>query len=444
MKVLMLGWEFPPIISGGLGTACHGLTKGLAALGAEIIFVLPRPIRSGLSSHVKLVGPGTGEDPIALAWSASSEFRRVTIRSLDVELCPYSSPVSGKVDVDKIEKADRCSGGTTPLSGRSSADLTSHLEAADFGETENYGKGLFGQVNKYAGLVCQMARRESFDVIHAHDWMTYPAAAVTAKLTGRPFIAHVHSTEFDRSGEKVNREIYEIERQGMQRADRIIAVSHLTKYVCTGRYGVSEKKIQVVHNAVDCSSVNGDRSTISKRDRIVLFLGRITFQKGPDYFLAAAKKVLQKMANVKFLVAGSGDMFNHMVELAAELGIGHKVLFTGFLQAQDVATVFKMADVYVMPSVSEPFGISALEAMANDVPVIISNRSGAAEVIRHALKVDFWDVDEMANKILSVLLRPALHTTLRDHGAMEVRKFGWIDSARKVMGIYKSATMAAA
>ncbi|MHC4285792.1 MAG: glycosyltransferase family 4 protein, partial [Planctomycetota bacterium] len=259
-----------------------------------------------------------------------------------------------------------------------------------------------------------------------------------------PLIVHVHSTEFDRSGEHVNQMIYDIEREGMERADKVIAVSHFTRNIIISRYGISGEKVEVVYNGVERNG-NEDwtlaKTGIEKDEKIVLFLGRITMQKGPEYFLHAAKKVLDVVDNVKFVMAGSGDLIHKAVEMSAELGIGHKVLFTGFLRGEEVRRIYKMADLYVMPSVSEPFGIAPLEALDNDVPVIISKQSGVSEVLMHALKVDFWDVNEIANKIVAVLKYPPLEMTLRNHGNFEVRKLRWKDSAQRCAQIYGEALM---
>jgi len=255
----------------------------------------------------------------------------------------------------------------------------------------------------------------------------------------KPLVVHIHSTEFDRSGEHVNQPLYDIERRGMHAADKIVAVSHLTRNIIISRYGVVGEKVEVVYNGVerdDSIALNFDKVGIRSDEKIVLFLGRITMQKGPEYFLMAAKKVLEVMDNVKFVMAGSGDMMGRIIEMAAAMGIGHKVLFTGFLHGDDVQKVFEMADLYVMPSVSEPFGIAPLEALNHDVPVLISKQSGVAEVLTHALKADFWDITEIANKVVAVLRYPPLHMTLREHGNFEVRKLTWEDSAKKCAGIY--------
>ncbi|MCK5175261.1 MAG: glycosyltransferase family 4 protein, partial [Planctomycetes bacterium] len=294
--------------------------------------------------------------------------------------------------------------------------------------------------HRYAGSSVRLAMSEDFDVIHAHDWMTYPAGIAVAAVMGKPLIVHVHSTEFDRSGEHVNQMVYDIERQGFHAADKIIAVSHFTRNIIISRYGVSGEKIEVVYNGVDRSG-NGNhnfntKAGIASDEKIVLFLGRITMQKGPEYFLMAAKKVLEEVDNVKFVMAGSGDMMHRTIEMAAGMGIGQKVLFTGFLHGEDVQKVYEMADLYVMPSVSEPFGIAPLEALNHDVPVLISKQSGVAEVLTHVLKVDFWDVTEMANKIIAVLKYPPLQMTLREHGNFEVRKLRWVDAAHKCAKVY--------
>jgi len=432
MKVLMLGWEFPPFISGGLGTACYGLTKAMSQLGTEVVFVLPKPVQSQFATHVKLMAP-TGSGDVAEIYKLD-EFERVQFRTVDATLVPYESPASYTQSYRQRQAVLTASGG-------SSGSEQSVAEPAE-PKQAHYGVDLFSEVERYARLVAHIARQGKFDLIHAHDWMTYPAGIAASAISGRPLIVHVHSTEFDRSGEHVNQRIYDIERQGMHAATKIIAVSHLTQKIVASRYGVSDGHVEVVYNAIDS---DGKRfceqlpTAIGRDEKIVLFLGRITMQKGPEYFLAAAKRVLEVMSNVRFLMAGSGDMVRRTIELAAEMGIGHKVLFTGFLRGEDVDRVFRMADLYVMPSVSEPFGIAPLEALSHDVPVIISKQSGVAEILTHVLKVDFWDINEMANKIIAVLRHPPLHATLREHGSFEIRKLSWKDSARCCVDVYRKA-----
>lgn len=279
-------------------------------------------------------------------------------------------------------------------------------------------------------------RKLEFDIIHAHDWMTYPAGLAVARLTNKPLVVHIHSTEFDRSGEHINRRVYEIERRGMHGAMRVIAVSQLTKNIVVNRYGVPEKRVEVVYNGVEFEPHSLGMTGIESKDKIVLYFGRITYQKGPEYFMRAAKRALEVRDDIKFVVAGSGDLAQRMLEMANSLGISKHIVFTGFLRGKDISRVFAMADLYVMPSVSEPFGIAPLEAMSHDVPVIISKSSGVSEVLEHALKVDFWDIDDMANKIVAVLNHPPLSRMLREHGAMEVRKLTWDGAATRCEQIY--------
>jgi glycosyltransferase involved in cell wall biosynthesis len=300
----------------------------------------------------------------------------------------------------------------------------------------HYDGDLMGQVHRYASLAQRLARHETFDVVHAHDWMTYPAGMAVADASGKPMIAHVHSTEFDRSGEHPNQDVYDIERKGMARADRVVCVSHLTANIVQHRYGVPKGKIDVVYNAVESNGNGFQMTPIGRNEKIVLFLGRVTMQKGPEYFLKAAKKVVEKYDKVRFVIAGSGDMIRQCIQLAADLRLGRFVTFTGFLQGQDVEKIFQMADLYVMPSVSEPFGIAPLEALSHNVPVIISKQSGVSEVLTHVLKVDFWDTEEMANKILAVLRHEPLQRTLRQQAQFELSKLSWRDSAQKLKDVY--------
>jgi glycosyltransferase involved in cell wall biosynthesis len=441
MRVFMLGWEFPPFISGGLGTACYGLTKAMSGLGTEILFVLPRPVTSPFSTHVKLLSPRAGS-PLAAPVTEFrlDEFEHVSFRAIHSRLGdPYARQLKGTTaDKTRTSKGSVVEGeeeGETAAAGRASA-----LAPAK-GGGDHYGGDMFAEIQRYAALASEIARQEDFDVVHAHDWMTFPAGLAVAGIKGVPLVVHVHSTEFDRSGVNVDTRIYDIERRGMHGAMKIIAVSLLTKNIVNHHYGIDPSKVEVVYNAVEVNG-NGfdeEKYKIHKDEKIVLFLGRITMQKGPEYFLAAAKKVLEVMDNVKFVMAGSGDMIRRTIEMAASMGIGHKVLFTGFLRGPDVERVFKMADLYVMPSVSEPFGIAPLEAMSHDVPVIVSKQSGVSEILNHALKVDFWDVNEMANKIVAVLRHPPLASTLRQHGSFDVRKRTWVDAARECVGVYGQA-----
>jgi glycosyltransferase involved in cell wall biosynthesis len=422
----MLGWEFPPYISGGLGTACYGLTKAMDQLGIQVTFVLPTMVEGKYATHVQLLGPSS---EIWASTSKFSELKNVSFRGIGSALQPYltSEGYQQRIEETLRQKQEKRGASSQFVGGT------------------DYNRDMYAEVQRYAAVAAELARNEQFDVVHAHDWMTYPAGIAVAAMSRRPLVVHVHSTEFDRSGEHVNQMIYDIERKGMHTADRVIAVSYFTRNIIISRYGVSGEKVEVVHNGVERNGRDNwalAKTGIAKDEKIVLFLGRITMQKGPEYFLGAAKKVLEVMDNVKFVMAGAGDLMHRAVEMAAELGIGHKVLFTGFLRGEDVQKIYKMADLYVMPSVSEPFGIAPLEALNNDVPVIISKQSGVSEVLRHALKVDFWDINEIANKIVAVLKYQPLEMTLRDYGNFEVRKLSWKDSARKCARIYEE-TLAA-
>jgi glycogen(starch) synthase len=448
MRVFMLGWEFPPFISGGLGTACYGLTKAMSALGTDVVFVLPRPVSTPFSTHVRLVSPHVNSPLAAPATEMRlDEFENVTFRTIDSQLSnPYERPSQYEQPIRPNPAAQASAPrsrmpSAAPAPAHSQPSAPSAMASSVPQATGQYGGDLFAEVQRYANLAGEIAREESFDIVHAHDWMTFPAGMAVAAMKGVPLVVHIHSTEFDRSGPHVDQRIYDIERRGMHGAMKVIAVSSLTKGIITQHYGIEPDKVEVVYNAIDLngSTFDEEKYSIHKDEKIVLFLGRITMQKGPEYFIAAAKKVLEVMDNVKFVMAGSGDMIRRTIEMAAAMGIGHKVLFTGFLRGPDVEKVFKMADLYVMPSVSEPFGIAPLEAMSHDVPVIVSKQSGVSEVLNHALKVDFWDINEMANKIVAVLKHPPLANTLREHGSFEVRRRSWADAAKACGSVYEIA-----
>jgi len=419
----MLGWEFPPFISGGLGTACYGLTRAMDQLGMEVTFVLPKMVESKYATHVKLLTPGSRT---SASFFKFEDMKNVKFHVISSPLQPYSTPDTYQRKIEEtLRHKQEILGGSIN-------------SASQLFMSKDYSSNMYTEVHRYAAMAAELAENEQFDIVHAHDWMTYPAGIAVSAVSGRPLVVHVHSTEFDRSGEHVNQMIYDIEREGMHRADKVITVSHFTRNIIISRYGVSGDKVEVVYNGVERNGKwSMDETVIDKNEKIVLFLGRITMQKGPEYFLQAAKKVIELMDNVKFVMAGSGDLMHRAIEMAAELGIGHKVLFTGFLHGEDVQKIYKMADLYVMPSVSEPFGIAPLEALDNDVPVIISKQSGVSEVLMHALKVDFWDVDEIANKIVAVLKYPPLQMTLRSHGNFEVRRLRWKDAATRCAKIYE-------
>jgi len=435
MHVFMLGWEFPPAISGGLGTACHGLTRALAKQQTAITFVIPRdPALIGHQpSHLTLLSASNNSVHSADSIGSASPLADST--DPQVQIHPAPSTIVSPYQFAGLQRTD--TGGANPVVTVSQSQPSN---------PSPYEGDLIAASQDYAERCVQIAGRPGMgriDVIHAHDWLTFPAGLAISRVTGRPLVVHVHSTEFDRCGHEIQRQIFDIERRGMHGAIRVICVSHLTRSVISSRYGIGDDKIDVVYNGIDLDDSAPPPKPISKSDKIVLFLGRITMQKGPQYFLAAAQRVLEKIPDVTFVVAGSGDQVQSMMALARDYGIGDRVVFTGFLQGDDVKRVFELADVYVMPSVSEPFGIAPLEAISHDVPVIISRNSGVAEVLKHVLKVDFWDIDEMANKIVAVLRHPSLSTTMQQGADFEIRQLTWEQAADKCLEVYQRACRAA-
>ncbi len=403
----MLGWEFPPHISGGLGTACQGLVEGVTHQGVDVLFVLPRAEGDERAGSAEILGCNRFDEPASP--EPPARFETIVVPST---LTPYASPAPRTA-------ASATQTGPAPFTG-------------------GYGPGLLDEVARYAEVVGEIARTASFDVIHAHDWMTFPAAAAIAAESGKPLVAHIHASEYDRSPGAPNPDVLAIEQRGLDSADRVICVSHFTARTVETKYHVPHSRIRVVHNAVTQSEQQEEwHLTRSIDEPVVLFLGRVTGQKGPAYFLEAAKRVLELRPEVKFVMSGSGDMLPEMVELSARLGIERSVHFTGFLRGADVERMFGMADLYVMPSVAEPFGISPLEAMAQDVPVIVSRQSGVSEILQHALKVDFWDVEELANKILAVLARPSLRNMLVEEGKDEVDRMRWDERGLRVKHVYE-------
>lgn len=418
----MLGWEFPPFISGGLGTACFGITKALSQKDVEILFVLPRIRGEGRDSHVKLIS--ASEIPVSVNRFAEEKILgHLNIRLVDSLLRPYMNDRDYRAVIAGMHREDM----ENELSGNEGCLYFSG----------DYGADLIREAVRYGTVVGKIAGEERFDVIHGHDWLTVFAGIEAKRVSSKPFVYHAHALEFDRSGENINPAVYDIERYGMASADHVIAVSHYTKNMIVHRYGITPDKVTVVHNAVNREEA-AEIDLSSKRDgqKIVLFLGRITFQKGPDYFIEAAALVLKHLPDVTFIMAGAGDMRPRMIERAAQLGIGKKFHFLGFVSGEQIEQVYAMSDLYVMPSVSEPFGISPLEAMLRDVPVIISKQSGVSEILRNVLKVDFWDTRALADKIISVLKRPALSAEMVMRSRESLRKIHWEGAAEKIMGVY--------
>ncbi len=423
MRVLMFGWEFPPHISGGLGTASYGLTKGMATLDdLEVIFVVPKAFGDEDQTVVRLVG--ANQVPMSFRKVYYKGFRR-SLETIEVssKIVPYTDPE----DFWRVTRSE--------VAGYKMFVQTDGKGMVDF--SGKYEGNLMDEINKYAIVASVIAEENDFDIIHAHDWLAYPAGIAAMEVSGKPLVIHVHATDFDRSGGSVNPDVYRIEKNGMDAASKIITVSNLTRDIVIHKYFINPDKVETVYNAVDPVKIS-ERLMIKKGfdEKVVTFLGRITMQKGPEYFIEAAYKVLQAMDNVRFVMAGSGDMMERMMRRAATLKITDRFHFTGFLKGADVFSLLDMSDVYIMPSVSEPFGISPLEAMQSNVPVIISKQSGVAEILTHAVKTDFWDIDAMADSIYGILNYPALANMFIKKGKEEVIRLKWDNSARHVKEIY--------
>lgn len=443
----MFGWEFPPHISGGLGTACYGMTRGLAYSGVEIIFVVPKSYGDEDQSSVKLIGASqvpikrrtyvfTPASPGSQELVTSNHSFEMTYIEVGSNLLPYLSPEEfQKYSHEHLQKNELTIQEVDKSTNAGSAVLTEIVGTLDF--TGKYGPDLMQEVSNYALVSSEIAHEQSFDIIHAHDWLTYPAGIAAKRMSGKPLVVHVHATEFDRTGENYNTVVYDIEKSGMEQADLVITVSNLTRNVVINRYGINPDKVVTVYNAVEPGSESAvETITKSVDEKVVTFLGRITYQKGPEYFMEAANKVLKFSNNVRFVMAGSGDLLRKMIRYAARLGITEKFHFTDFLKGQDVDNMFAISDVYVMPSVSEPFGISPLEAMRSNVPVIISKQSGVSEILKHAIKIDFWDVDAMADAIYGLITYESLPLMFRHYGREEVNNLKWENAALQIKDLY--------
>ncbi len=421
----MFGWEFPPHISGGLGTACYGLTKGMSKIdNLEILFVVPKAYGDEEKQTIELIGAGNIPIKVTKLGINAPWVKKLEYIEANATLIPYATPEEYfKLTREKTE-------------GRH--QFIHQDEEGYIQFSGKYGKDLFSEIYNYSIVAAKIAEQYDFDIIHAHDWLTYPAGMAAKYVSGKPLVVHVHATDFDRSGGNVNPDVYRIEREGLAAADHAIAVSNLTRNTVINNYGVHPDKVTTVYNAVEPSKVKNNGTRDSNMDeKVVTFLGRITMQKGPEFFLEAAKKVINRMDNVRFVMAGNGDMMQRMVERAASMNIMHKFHFTGFLKGDDVFKMFHHSDLYIMPSVSEPFGISPLEAMQSGVPVIISKQSGVSEILKHAIKIDFWDIDKMANAIYAMLNYPSLSDTIRTKGQKEANNLRWEESAKHVYNIYK-------
>jgi glycogen(starch) synthase len=393
MKVLMLGWELPPHNSGGLGTACYQLCKALAKNNVDIEFILP--------------------------YQADHD-----------------------VDFMKITAA-KPQGVAHVL--RSGIAYDSYKYIKDDGSEE--WLNIYDQQELYEKAVIELVKDRDFNILHAHDWLTFRAAVRVKELKNCPIILHVHSVESDRAGDRTgNPMVSEIEDVALHMADRIVAVSQRTKNSIVRDYGIPEDKIEVVHNSIepgDISPLDGDNvykyleTMKSLGYRVVVNVGRLTIQKGLPNLLRAAKEVVARVPKTFFLIVGSGEQYYELVELAAELGIGQNVFFTDFQRGKRWRDAFAVGDLFVMPSVSEPFGLTPLEAIGYGTPVLVSHQSGVSEVLVNALKVDFWDINEMANQIASVMRSDELRDNLMENSYQEYSRFSWETASHKIVSIYE-------
>lgn len=476
MKILMFGWEFPPHISGGLGTACYGLTKALSSFDeVEILFVVPKLYGDEDKKIAGLIGANDiyvkqtrlnlesiifGNDTEKYKETYKRENNNKSIKNIIKEISfievksllqPYLSPEEfdkflkeknldqTKIKINEEGKFFYEKDGKIIEINTEKYPSTEITQDGKFNFSGKYGPQLMQEVINYAKVAEIIAAQNDFDIIHAHDWLTYAAGIAAKEISGKPLVVHVHATEFDRGGEKnINTQVFSLETAGMQYADKVITVSNLTKATVINKYKIDPAKITTIYNAVEPQQTDSVEYKKNVDEKIVTFLGRITYQKGPAYFINAAKKVLDKSDNVRFVMAGSGDMFRQMIKYAAKLKIADKFHFTNFLQGNDVDKMFAISDVYVMPSISEPFGISPLEAMSSNVPVIISKQSGVAEILQNAIKVDFWDEDAISDAIYALINYEGMTKMFKKESKIEVDNLKWENSARELINLYKT------
>ena len=416
MKALMFGWEFPPHILGVLGTASYGLTKGISLQqDMEMTFVIPKPHGDGDQSFLKIIGACN----VPVVWKDNT-WEHVNNR------------------IGKIMHPDEYFWLRNGIKYDFTRIYTNDLGCIGF--SGRYPDNLIEEISNYEAVASVLAHQLEFDVIHSHDWLTYPAGVFVKRITGKPLVIHVHATDFDRSRGKVNPTVYNIEKTGMDAADHIMTVSNLTRKIVIEKYHQDPRKVTTVHNAVEPLEHVENFVKKPRKDKVVTFLGRITMQKGPEYFVEAAHRVIQRTKNVRFVMAGSGDMMDAMIDLAAKRGIADRFHFPGFQRGSEVHEMLAQSDVYIMPSVSEPFGISPLEAMQVGTPSIISYQSGCAEILTHVIKTDYWDIDAMADAVYSIVTYPSMYKSLRELGLEEVNNIKWYDAGLKVRDIYNLVT----
>ncbi|NOT74364.1 MAG: glycosyltransferase [Cyclobacteriaceae bacterium] len=422
MKILMLGWEFPPLFTGGLGVATYGIVKSLNQY-SQIRLIIPTAGDASDLEDVNIIGLNklTKEEIDIESIQFEIEFDNTRVEKIPLQISPYhftNASFSGFFGSNDHPESDQ------------KIDVIRSI----FSGRDMYGFNVMHKVHLFALLSAEIASDGDFDIIHAHDWVTYPAAVRIKKQSGKPLVVHVHALETDRVGDTVRNDIYWMERDGLLEADSIVAVSEYTKEQIVKHYEIDPSKISVVHNGIEPIPVK--RSVHKLKDKLVIFLGRITSQKGPNFLLETAEKVVRVYPRVKFVVAGTGDQFGHLLESTAYRKLGSKFIFTGFLSKTKVNELLSMADAYFMPSVSEPFGLTALEAAHHKVPAVISSQSGAAEVMKGSLQADFWDTDKYANYIHAILKYPALGKILSDRAALELNDLTWDHAAKKLRNVY--------
>ncbi len=424
----MLGWEFPPVISGGLGIAFYGICKALAS-HTDLTIIVPKLDQSTSIPGANLIAIADldidtffEEEEIKILEAVIKE------KKIQIEIFPYPTKTKIHQVSERVIKRTRVKTKKKPPD-----DL--HILHHHFKEAELYGKDVVDMVRYFAEIVEMIATRLSFDIIHAHDWMTFDAGIRVKERFNKPLFLHVHSLNFDRIGPSQEGLIYQMEKNAFKAADLIMPVSHYTGSILREHYKVDEAKILPVHNGID--PVKPFKTEKKFPEKLILFLGRITLQKGPEYFLETASKVIEKYPDVRFAIAGTGDQLNQVIEAGALQEISHKLHFTGFLDRQKVHTLLSMSDIFCMPSISEPFGLTALEAVQFGVPVIITKKSGAAEVLPSAFLADFWDTDLMSEQILHLLKDRKLYNKKVKEGLRDLKKLSWDNTAEKILTAYR-------
>ena len=413
VQVLMFGWEFPPHQAGGLATATLGLVKGLLRTGVQVTLVVPFPIDDSVLPALRLVS--TAGFP--------SVMRQVRVPSPLTAYGGVAEYAAARAAVARRLPGTR---GTTP-----------------------YGVNLFDEIERFATVAAEIARTEPHDVIDCHDWITYAAAQRARQVSGRPLVVHIHATEHDRSGAGENPEIRRRERDGLLTAAHVICNSQRMRRQVVENYGVDPARLHVVPWGLDEADADPDPAEhrpFPDDEPVVLFLGRVTRQKGPDHFIEMARRVADVVPRVRFVVVGTGDMLPRIIERAVQLDLAERVHFTGGLSGPDVDRAFRLATVCVMSSVSEPFGLVALESLRNGTPVILARDAGVAEVVRNAFRTDFWDIERMADQVVGIIRYRELHRELRAHGLKEVThpRFGLDEPARRTAAVYRQALAGAA